>query len=119
MKTVTIKKSVLLSKIKANRDAHKELYEKAVEGYQQELIEKLTALLARAKKKEDTDHRVDLDKPHNHLEDYDRAIAMLEMHTESKVTLTELEFDNFVLDNWSWKKMSDFTNSFYASKLAK
>lgn len=42
--------------------------------------------------------------PVNYLEDYDRAISMLEFSVADKVTLTVNDFDAYARNNWKWKE---------------
>ncbi len=48
--------------------------------------------------------------PTEYLEDYDRAISMLEFSVADKVNLSVKEFDAYVRNNWSWKTQFATTN---------
>jgi hypothetical protein len=47
--------------------------------------------------------------PVNYLEDYDRAINMLEFSVADKVTLSVNDFDAYARNNWKWK--TEFSKS--------
>ena len=49
MNTVKVRRQELLTKIRLNRDAHRELFLKAQEGYRKLMIEELDRMLADAK----------------------------------------------------------------------
>ena len=44
------------------------------------------------------------DTPVSHVEDYDRAIAMLEIHTEDTISLSAEYVSQYVLDRWNWSE---------------
>jgi hypothetical protein len=48
--------------------------------------------------------------PVNYLEDYDRAINMLEFSVADKVTLNAQDFDAYARNNWKWKSEFGTTN---------
>ena len=48
--------------------------------------------------------------PTHHLEDYDRAIKMLEFSVADKVTLAVADFDAYVQNNWKWKEQFEASN---------
>lgn len=48
--------------------------------------------------------------PVNYLEDYDRAINMLEFSVADKVTLTVNDFDAYARNNWKWKETFGASN---------
>jgi hypothetical protein len=104
-----IKITDLQNVVKANRDRHAELYEKAMVGYRKNLIKAFEEKLAAAKEGKEVDHHVKVRRPTNHLVDYDRVIAMLEYNTETHMVLNENQFAQYVRDDWSWK--GTFINS--------
>jgi len=60
--------------------------------------------------------RITLPEPQDHTNDYDRVITMLEMSVDSVIELDDVAFDQYVMDNWSWKGDALATNSMYAAK---
>ena len=102
----TVAKAVLLAKVKANRDGHREKFLRAQAGYREAMINLLDAQLAEARAGRDVDLSalVRLPKPEDHTDDYDLAIEMLGMEVGKNVTIGEKEFDNLVRDRWMWSQ---------------
>ena len=67
------------------------------------------------------DARLNLIFPINHIEDYERAINLLEFSVADKVKLSVGEFDQYARNNWAWKKefvvssLNYITGSAYAA----
>lgn len=53
--------------------------------------------------------------PENHLEDYNRAIDLLNFSVADKVELSVQDFDAYVRNNWSWRKSFLGTNVSYVT----
>jgi hypothetical protein len=108
---VTVKKAELIEKIKVNMETHEATYEKAVVAFRKQQIELLESQLNVARKGRPID-RMALSRmpvPENHMDDYNRALRALEMHTGDEIELGEYDFNRFVLDEWEW------THSFLAN----
>ncbi len=116
MNSVKVKRTELLTRIKNNRDAHRELFLKAQEGYREAMIEELDRMLKDAKEGRAIRRSVSMMEPQDHTKDYDRVIDMLEMSQDEIVEIQEHEFDQYVRDNWSWKALADTTNAMYAAR---
>jgi hypothetical protein len=114
MNTVKVKREDLLTKVRANREAHRELFLKAQEGYRKLVIEELDRMLADAKAGRKVSRSINLAEPVDHTFDYDRVIMMLEMSVDDTVTLDALEFNQYVMDNWEWSKLANYTNRSFA-----
>jgi hypothetical protein len=84
MNTVKVKREDLLTKMRANRAAHRDLFLKAQEGYRKPVIEELDRMLVDAKKGRPIQRSVTLTEPSTHIKDYDRGISMLEMSVEER-----------------------------------
>ena len=117
MQEVKVKKVELLKKLQENRKAHKETFDKACEGYRQEVIEKLDLALADAKKGKKINSYLRFEEPVNQTKDYDRAIMMVTMSVDDVLELTEHEFKQYVMDDWSWKDQFMTTDSVYLNKV--
>jgi hypothetical protein len=102
MNTVKVKREELLTKVRANRDAHRSLFLKAQEGYRKLIIEELDRMLAEAKAGRRISRSINLAEPTDHTSDYDRVIMMLEMSVDDTVVLDANEFDQYVRDRWAW-----------------
>ena len=116
MNTVKVKREELLTKVRSNRDAHRELFLKAQEGYRKLVIEELDRMLEDARKGRPIQRSVTLTEPSNHVKDYDRVITMLEMSVDDTVTLDAHDFDRYVMDNWDWSRFALATNTAYAAE---
>ena len=116
MKQVTVKKDELLEILRKNRTAHRAIFLEAQEGFKKEVIRELEARLENSRKGKHIELFISLDEPVDQTKDYDRAIRMLEMSVNSNAELTETEFSQYVLDDWSWKGQFTSTNSKYLGK---
>jgi len=103
----------LLIKLKENREKHRGIFELALKGYRKEAIKHLDNALNDAKNGRKINLYIQLQKPVDQTKDYDKAIAMLEMSTENEITISEHDFANYVLDDWSWTDSFLMSNSLY------
>ena len=78
MNEVKVKREELLTKVRANRDAHRSLFLLAQEGYRKLVIEELDKMLADARAGLPIKRSVSLTEPSDHTKDYDRVVAMLD-----------------------------------------
>lgn len=113
MDTVTVKTKSLLYEVTKNRKEHRANFLKAQEGYRKQVIEELDRMLDDARTGKPIRRAIELPEPEDHTKDYDRVIAMLEMSVDTEVILGSMEFDNYVLDNWSWKAFTAHVNAMY------
>lgn len=112
---VTVKVADILPIIKDNREAHREIFEKAVEGYKKEWIELLELHLERVKAGKKVKTAVSLVEPQDHTADYDQAIGMLELCTNEEITLTGGEYACLIDDEWGWKNQFVATATSYGA----
>jgi len=114
----TVEKKELMGKIQVNLAEHKEIFEEAVAGYRKELVAHLEKKLKAAKNGKPVNHHIHLIQPENHVKDYERILEMLEMSTQSVITIGEREFAQYVRDEWEWKGTFLSANSTYSAKAA-
>ena len=98
----------LIKKLKENREKHYENFETALVVYRKKVIEVLDEALEAARTGKEYKTYFNLVKPENMLDEYDEVIGMLEMSlgtTSSTIELTQDQYRNYVLDNWSWSKL--------------
>lgn len=135
-RTVQVNRMDLILKLKANRTAHFDAYNVAIEGYCEMAKEKLADAHVKAKLKLEENVRrgmesldkfdpsqpgtqsdyitlvdaisVTLKVPRNFTKEYDAAIDMAEWDVRDELELTHAEFQCFVRDVWDW------TNEFMA-----
>jgi hypothetical protein len=114
MNTVKVKREELLTKVRANREAHRDLFLKAQANYRKFIIEELDRMLAEAKAGRKIRRSIDLVQPRDHTSDYDRTIMMLEMSVDDTIILDATEFDQYVRDVWAWSQYDGTTLGQYA-----
>lgn len=114
MDRIKVRKADLLDKLRSNRTAHRDIFEAALDGYKAKVIEILEDRLAKARAGKRVNTYIQLTQPMDQTKDYDRAIGMLEMSTEKEVVLSEKDYQQYVLDDWSWKGQFTSSNKLYA-----
>ena len=125
MREVTVQKSELLQKVRANREKHIREYAEACAGYKSEAIAKVEDSMSRLKDMINALREgevialatvaFNLKVPQDHSKDYDQAITMLEMSVDDKITLKSDEFACYVMDDWDWRQEWEVTKSTYAN----
>lgn len=108
----TVPKDKLLTKMRANREAHHAKYKEATESYRLAAIAALTEQLDHAHAREPFNLSFALPLPRDFTEEYDRAIEFFEWDTDEQVVLDRASFNRYVLDEWEW------ANQFMASTAA-
>ena len=109
---ITVKKVELISKIQQHRENHKIEYAKAVEAYKIEAKKQLLKEL-KALKNGSLQIRVNLVAPSNKTDEYDKIISMFEWEINDSVTLSQGEFNEYVLDETSFAREAKLLNSHY------
>ena len=102
MNAVKVKRGDLLTRVRANREAHRDLFLKAQANYRKFITEELDRMLADAKAGRRISRSIDLVQPRDHTSDYDWVIMMLEMSVDDTIVLNAGEFDQYVRDRWAW-----------------
>ena len=118
MEAVIVDKGDLLVALKENRKKHREVFEKALIGYREEAIRLLDKALKDAKAGRKVNTWIQLQEPVDQTKDYDRAIKMIEMSVDTKIEISEHDFQCYALDDWVWKKQFTATNAMYLAKKA-
>ena len=109
MRNVTVDRGDFLVEIITNREAHREVFEEALEGYHNRLKAELERRVRDLKAGRRIDQYIGLPEPQDHTADYDRVITMAEMSIDDTIQLSEDEFAMYVMDQWRWKQ--DFAES--------
>lgn len=110
--SVEIKTSVVLEKLRANRQVHVAVFAEAKANYLKvvkEGFEKELAKLAEGEYEDDAYINVSFSPPKDYTEVYDSAIALFELETREVIPMDQEQFTSLVLDKWHWK------NDFLAS----
>ena len=116
MREVRIAKDKLRARVQENRDQHRSVYERAIEGYRVTVIEWFNAQIDRAKKGGPFEVAFSLPRPEDHTGDYDRVLDMLDMSEDDVITLTDTEFTQYVRDDWGWKPVFEATSASYLNR---
>lgn len=115
MENVRVNKSEILDVLKKNRETHRKIFLEALTGYRETAIKLLEEKLALARSGKRIELSFRLTQPMDQTSDYDRAIRMLEMSINQDIELSEHDFENYVMDNWDWKRQFLSSNSAYSS----
>lgn len=108
MNSVTVSKEELLKVLKENKEKHIQIYNDAMEGLRIEFRQKLERTLEDVRAQKEVEFNVRIETPVNHEEQYDEVIEMLEMSTESTITLSRGEFQSYVQDKWVSQSEKNF-----------
>lgn len=120
LQTMTYSKTNLLARITANRDLHRQVFEEAVEGYRQTMIQDLENQIKELTAGTLPRIRfVGREIPEDHTADYNTVIDMLEFSSDDTVSLSQAEFRQFVRDEWAWKGKFAFDAANYGSHTAR
>lgn len=97
--------------LKANLVEHNEMYNEALEGWRSACIKRFDELSSLFKSESGAAVRrslssvfSNLSPPVSHADCYASSIYMLELTNESEITLTQDQFERFIMDKWWWKK---------------
>ena len=113
MKTVKIQVAKLQEILEENKLNHVAIFEKAVEGYRKQAIAELEKSLEEARNGLRIRRTIALIEPMNQTKEYDRILKQLSLTSDRIVELTDSEFANYVMDDWSWKDQFLVSSSAY------
>lgn len=118
---VKVNRLKLLEMLKTNRTKHVDDFNKAVEDYRKSLLVDVSALWGQLE-----EHDLSYDQlaglslhfavPQSHAGDYDLIIQMMEMSVDETIELDQANFQQYVMDNWAWKRLFTTMNGMYATK---
>ncbi|MCD6435926.1 MAG: hypothetical protein J7L15_06010 [Clostridiales bacterium] len=116
MKTVTVSKQELLTKVIENRDEHLKDYKEMMIEYKQKLIEALELMIEENRViDKNFDRTISLQEPVNNVADYDRIISMLKMSVADTIELDFHEYEQYVMNNWHWSGSFEISKTRYMS----
>jgi len=118
MQKLTFKKSELLRKIRANRNAHKAIVAEAWAGYKAEALSRLRKALESLDAGELGQVSIHVVAPEDHSKEYEAAISMLENCLQDDIEIDVREYSQLVLDEWGWNA-SFLDNNAQYSKTAR
>lgn len=111
---VTVKKTELLDALRTNRTNHVKLYEEALVGYRNRLIEFFNEQLDALKDGKEAKTAFTSMAPQCRVKDYDVVIRMLEMSQADDISITQSMFQQYVMDDWSWSQQVTLSNMAYS-----
>ncbi len=103
MEKVTVSKAELVAAIEENKAKHNVIFSAAVEGYWEKAQAELQKQLQKAEVKDKAGLFLNLPYPANYEREYDRALKKLDMSVDEEITLNSQEFNQLVMNDWSWK----------------
>lgn len=115
MKDVKVRKAELKAKVQLNRDAHRDVYLTAMDGYRQTVVDWLNEQLDKAQNGKPFVTWLQEPMPEDHTDDYDVVLSMLDMSIDETITLTLDEYRRYVMDDWGWKEGFTATASKYGA----
>ena len=104
MRTVMVRKEELIEVLQKNRGRHGEVFEKSYKKFMRAVESELEGRLERIRRGKAVNLHIRLPEPKDMTDSYDRALQMLEMETRDEIELSEQEFQQFVQDDWTWKR---------------
>lgn len=107
-------KNEVLVALRENRDRHKKIVTEAKEGFIKEAEKLLSKKLAQAKEGKIRHLSVKLTAPVDYSHEYDTAIRMLELSTESQIEMTTQMVQCYIEDRWEWVNTFTSINSSYS-----
>jgi hypothetical protein len=111
-----VSKNDLLTILRENRARHSETFQKALDAYYNEMLRLLEQKIADVRAGRKVSHVITLPTPEEHIADYDRVIGMLEMSLDEEVELDEHQYDEYVNDEWGWRRSFTANTSSYLGK---
>ena len=111
--SITVDKLKLIITLTENKTTHNNIFVKSQKGYKKAVIKTLENKLKEAKDGKDVNLSMNLDKPTDHTSDYTTVIGMLDWCLEDQVKLTRANYENYVLDQWSWSRNFAMTSGLY------
>lgn len=113
---VTVKKDELLSTLKTNLETHKKDYDEALAGFKTTAKEKLEEHLELLNTTGKVVLQLGLTVPVEYSKEYNRVIRMLEMSTADEISISERQFNQYVMDDWNWKGAFTANSVMYSNK---
>jgi hypothetical protein len=119
-KSVNVKRTELLKKLKSNLAEHEQDHQEALVGYKIKLMKDLQATLKKVKAAEYEDlskySSLRFDQPPvSYSNEYREVIAMMEMSVDEHINLDSTSFKSYILNQWSWSNLVNSTNTLYKS----
>ena len=115
MDKVTINKDEFLIAVRANLEAHRDEFEKAITGYRKVMHRELERRIEDLEAGRSIERTIRFVEPEDHSSDYEQVIRMAEMSVDETVELSSHDFACYIMDDWGWKQQWTLSNSQYTS----
>lgn len=102
MKDITVEKTELIGKLKANLAQHEEDYCDAYEAWKKAATEYHEQRIIEIRDDLKPASTSEPQKPSNYASSYQQALEMLQMEVRDVVTINENEFRQYVQDQWTF-----------------
>ena len=117
MREVRISKDHFIATVTKNRDAHRALFEAALEGYRKLVERELEHRLAELRAGRKINLYIELEEPQDHTRAYERVIEMAHASLDTELTISSVEFGQYMMDEWGWKENFIGTANFYTNNV--
>lgn len=117
-RVILVVKEDLIKQIKANKEKHQGEYATAVENYKKEAQEQLDEAAKRLAEGK-YDLRLNLITPIDNSLEYDKLVTMFNWEIKNEVELSQGEFNEYVLDETNFARVSRASNTAYSAKFGK
>lgn len=118
-RSVNLKRSVLLEKLKENLEIHKKDYEEAIEGYKVKLLLDMKNKIEEIEKTDPNRIQeleyVPFSPPRSYESSYLDVIEMLEFSVDDVINIDASSFKNYVKNEWAWSNNFKATTTLYKS----
>lgn len=104
MENITVDKAELKKTLETNREKHRQTFLTAQEVFRTKVIETLDERLRIAREGGRIDLLIMLPEPQDYTESFDRAISMVDWAQGDSITLSEKDFQRYVLNDWEWAR---------------
>lgn len=118
MHQVKVSRLAMIERVKANRDQHRAVVLEALDGYRVAVIQELDKMIQTAKEGKKIVTTVELVQPEDHTRDYNRVLDMLDLSVDAEITLSAIDFNRYMRDEWEWDAVFASSNSRYVKSQA-
>jgi hypothetical protein len=114
----TVDKAKLLETLHKNLAEHEQIVREAREGHRKKVVEALTERLKVVQEGGPIELHFGLKAPVDYSHHYRNAIRTMEWAEEEKVVLDPNDFQQLVLNQWSWQREFMVGNALYSQTAA-
>lgn len=116
---VNVSRQDLLETLLKGREAHAQQYEQAKADYAEAAEKFLAEALERVRAGDLSNIVFKLQRPENHVGDYDEVIKMMEHSVDEVISLDSSSFRAYFMGEWGWKRDFDFAMASIGGYLGK